>query len=332
MEVNMNKTYDDKILTIIVPIYNVEKTLERAVNSVIDPYRTDIEVILVDDGSTDNSAEIADTFEVSYPDVIRTYHKDNGGLASARNFGLEKAQGNYVAFLDSDDFYINNILGDILDIIRNSQPDIVTFGFARGNSLENCYELVEVANHWLIGEDIITAPFKYRSIDFYAWNKVWKKALFDEVKFPEGKLYEDIMPTYNVFSKVSSVFVLAKLGVFYYQNPQSIVNQKFKSAQYDNVLQRKELLRDIRRTNPQIYQMGLDKLVDGFLSTGFKISQSIRGKLKTNYIKVLKTDIRQYKNQIMESQTVEFQKKIGIALLLMNFKVFGLVYKIRLGK
>ncbi|MGP5430706.1 glycosyltransferase family 2 protein [Enterococcus malodoratus] len=328
----MNKAYDNKILTIIVPVYNVEKTLERAVNSIIKSYIADIEVILVDDGSTDGSGKIADTFEVSYPDVIRTYHKNNGGLASARNFGLEKARSSYVAFLDSDDFYINNILDDILDIIKESQPDIVTFGFARGNSLENCYELVAFSDHWLIEKDVIAAPFKDKSIDFYAWNKVWKKNLFDEVKFPEGRLYEDIMPTYKLFNKVTRVFVLAKPGVFYFQNPQSIVNQKFKPAQYDNVLQREELLEDIRKTNPQIYQLALEKLTDGFLSTGFKIAQSTKEAIKINYIKVLKTDIRRYKKQIMESHIVEFQKKIGITLLLINCKIFALVYRIRLNK
>lgn len=191
-------------LSIIIPIYNVELYLSKCLNSILEQTYKEIEIILVNDGSTDNSKDIAVSYCERFPNIFKYFEKDNGGLSSARNFGLEKISGDFVGFLDPDD-YIDNDLYEIMI-----------------NSLDSSIKIVECDFIWEYenGKSVLDKTSEYKSIKdlmvngrVVAWNKIYNVEWLEKIniKFREGLLYEDlnfffkIVPHLTSISEVSTV-------------------------------------------------------------------------------------------------------------------------------
>lgn len=318
-------------LSVIVPIYNVEKTLERAVTSILDQEFSNYEVLLVDDGSTDMSGKIADSYGEQYP-FIKVFHKKNGGLSSARNFGIKKAKGNILAFLDSDDYFLPNIFNEGLLFFAKEEVDIVVFGLEKGNG-EATKRILPTEEIILRPEDSIRKLFEDKGAEFYAWNKFYKRDLFRVVQYPEGKLYEDVIPTYEVMKQAKKVKIMNIPGIYYYQNEESIVYQKFNSKQYDNIDQRKILLSKISKDFPELTGLAVDKLIDGYLTTGFKLTmKSNEDEEKKRYLSRARKEIRSdYKKFLCNGET-SIYKKIALNILLVNSYLYNSLYRLLLKK
>lgn len=192
------------ILSIIIPVFNVEKYLNRCIKSVLFPLNDDIEIILIDDGSTDKSPEICDDYEKNYSKYIKTYHKQNGGLSSARNEGIEHASGRYLFFLDSDDWVVSEMLVNVLPILKKNRCDIFSFDcFFEKNSGKINYKIT----------DGYTVLSKYEAIDdilkFKSGNqstfRIYKRQLFLKIRFPLGKNYEDIFTTHKLILSAETI-------------------------------------------------------------------------------------------------------------------------------
>ncbi|WP_033625803.1 glycosyltransferase family 2 protein [Enterococcus faecalis] len=318
-------------MSIIIPVYNVINTLERAVESVIDQgINEDYEILLINDGSTDSSGDLAERLSEKYTQV-HVFHKENGGLASARNYGLDKAKGELISFLDSDDYFLPGILKKVLQAFEDLKTDIVVFGLIKGNEEK---EISLVPREQVISEkkEIIRLPFIDKGVDFYAWNKVYYHTLFKEIRFPEGKLYEDIMPTYEVMKLAKQVNYLSVAGIYYYQNHTSIVHQEFSERQYDNITQRELLLKDIENSFPILTNLAADKLLDGYLSTGFKITSKHSGKTNKKYLYFSRKQIRKNFSQLIKNSETSIAKKIGLILYLANGSLYNFMYRKILGK
>lgn len=326
MKVNLENRID---LSIIVPVFNVKDTLLRAVESIINQKIDKFEIILVDDGSTDGSQYICDDLAEKYH-YTKVIHKKNGGLSSARNAGIVQARGEYITFIDSDDFYTESFFEEAIEKLNSNSADIFVFGLQKG-SLEKNKELVFENKICSIKQEAIEKLFLQKAVDFYAWNKIYKLSLFSGIRYPEGHLYEDIIPTYLLFKKAEKIIFSDKIGIFYYSNPDSIVNQKFSISQYDNVLQRIKLLEYIKRDYPKLKSLATDKLVDGFLSTGFKISSAEENN-KKDFLEKLRADISNYFFGILSCSKVSISKKIGLVVLCFNSKLYKRMYSIVLGK
>lgn len=191
-------------LSAIIPVYNVEKYLERCVESVVSQQAfREIEVLLVDDGSTDGSGSICDRYSEKYANIM-TFHKENGGLSDARNYGIARAEGDYLLFLDSDDLIADGFIEDISKIIKDSQPDVICF--------ECCYE--KEANVYkpygnkqiktLTSDEHLMRILK-NEIGNQICFSIFKKSLFAGIEFPVGKNYEDISTHYRLLLEANSV-------------------------------------------------------------------------------------------------------------------------------
>lgn len=179
------------LISVIVPVYNVEKYLEKCVQSIINQTYENLEIILVDDGATDNSGKICDEF-AKKDSRIKVIHKENGGLSDARNFGLDIATGKYISFIDSDDF-VNKRLFEILhkEIIKNDY-DIAFCDYFKFFENDNVDE--EISNSYKILEHT-----KYSILNLYydighkhekavvAWGKLYKSKFFKDIRYPKGK-------------------------------------------------------------------------------------------------------------------------------------------------
>lgn len=225
----MNEKGDIKLvsdlISIIVPVYNVEKYLERCVNSIINQTYKNIEIILVDDGATDTSGKICD--ELKERDKrITVIHKTNGGLSDARNAGLKIANGEYIGFVDSDDYIEKDMFETLYNINKQHNADI---------SIVSFYEIYDgkvigvrdTANLEILNK---TEALKELLIDTkiqsYAWNKLFKKELFKDIKFPTNKNFEDIATTLLLFEKANKIVLFECPKYYYVRRDDSIVGVK----------------------------------------------------------------------------------------------------------
>lgn len=314
------------MISVVMPVYNVEKSLNRAVRSVLDQTFREIELILVNDGSTDSSGEMCDTF-AEQDDRVIVVHKENGGLSSARNAGIDKASKEYITFIDSDDYYELNLFEMFLNK-RRQETDLFVFNVRRIGS-QGTKELTSTEEITFDSERAIRYFFELKGADFYAWNKIYLRKLFQEIRYPEGHLYEDIVPSYLIAKKAANIQFTNDIGYNYIENQESIVNASFNSKQYDNVSQRVLLLEYVRSDYPILNNAAIEKLVDGFLSTGYKIAGSKKNTESIQYYKRLKSDIIQYKDYLNE---IPLPKKIALQLLKMNLNLYRVMYKMYLGK
>lgn len=202
-------------LSIIIPVYCVEQTLERCIESVIGQEYEDMEIILVDDGSPDLSPQICDQWGGKDSRII-VVHKKNGGLSSARNAGIERATGEYITFVDSDDYLAP---GTYKAVMATIQPefDIVEFPvFNEKTKAVTGFRQKIYRNrddYWLKGKAYQHA---------FAWNKIYKRVLFKEVRFPEGRVFEDIATLPLLLEHAKTISTTDKGMYFYTWNPRGI--------------------------------------------------------------------------------------------------------------
>lgn len=206
-------------LSIIVPVYNVKPYLNRCVRSILAQTFQNFELILVDDGSTDGSGELCDNLQEGNP-KIKVLHQPNSGLSVARNSGLSVAQGEWVGFVDSDDWLEPEIYTKMLFAADVHSADIV---ICRHKSVSTEGQLLEVvgvnkekvmdnieATKLILGDDVIRS---------FAWNKVYRRSLFDSIHYPVGRIFEDTATTYKLFYRAKRVATIPYIGYDYLANP-----------------------------------------------------------------------------------------------------------------
>lgn len=214
------------LISVIVPIYNVEKYLENCLQSIISQTYKELEIILVDDGSTDNSGKIADNYSNLDCRVI-SVHKSNGGLSDARNAGLDIAKGKYIMFVDSDDYIPVDCIEYLYSSLIASNSSI-SIGRLKTtcNQDEKEYD-VEKKSFIYDRNESINQLLYANKYSVAAPGKLYLASLFDDIRFPIGKLHEDVFTTYKVFLKANRVFYGDKIVYYYYHRPGSIMLSEF---------------------------------------------------------------------------------------------------------
>ena len=206
-------------LSVIVPMYNVEAWLEQCLNSLAAQTLTDLEVLMVDDGSSDRTSEIAKSFAETHPG-FRYFRKENGGLSDARNYGIPYSEGEYIAFLDSDDWVEPDIYERMLEMIGDADVCVA--------DLEYCYENPSrnFVMKGLSDQNADTVQKRALLSPLFAWNKIYKASLFQKeggYRYPVGSWYEDHPVTTMIFAKAEEIAYLPEAGFHYRQREGSIM-------------------------------------------------------------------------------------------------------------
>lgn len=218
-------------VSVIIPIFNVEQFVADCLDSVTSQTHDEIEIILVDDGSTDNSGKIADAYAMK-DKRIRVVHKKNGGLSDARNAGLKIAKGDYIMFVDSDDYVDKEFVAIALQNIKVHGADIVCFRFtyvAAGVETKISSTNTNQDYKWYSNIAAIKDSFSLGgALKVNAWNKIYKRDLFIEnnITYPVGRLHEDNLTTYKLMYFANKVVYINKTLLFYRQRPGSIMKDK----------------------------------------------------------------------------------------------------------
>lgn len=228
------------LISIIIPVYNVEKYLKTCVDSVINQTYTNLEIYLVDDGSTDGCPQICDEYS-KLDSRVRVIHKENGGLSDARNAALDKISGKYLMYVDSDDFIRTEMVEILYDLIRTHDADIAIGKLESGSKDSFSEPLKCKEESEQISEKILNLIFddKYRTFVIPSCGKLYKSELFSEIRFPKGKIHEDEYVIHRVLDICEKVIVVNENLYYHYVREDSITrsNYSLKSLEAINAIE-----------------------------------------------------------------------------------------------
>ena len=221
-------------VSVIVPIYKVEPYLKRAVASILHQTYHNLEIILVDDGSPDQCGRICDDY-AKEDNRITVIHKENGGLSDARNAGLDAAHGEYIVFVDSDDFIAEDYVETLMQCLKKYDADVAMCSYAVTASVEldesifkaSRDETVEVCDRRELLNNLYDANHKDATYFIVSWNKIYKATLWQDVRFPKGRIHEDEATTYKIYDRAQKGVYLHRPLYGYFTAPLSITRDRF---------------------------------------------------------------------------------------------------------
>lgn len=215
-------------ISVIIPIYNVEQYIHECMNSVMNQTYTNLEIILVDDGSTDNCPAICDEYAMK-DSRIKVIHKENGGLSDARNAGLEIATGKYIGYVDSDDYIALDMYECLYKACEENDAEIAVCRFHTFTDQVQLSENVVNRNKVYSNQEILSAYIDETVEELItpsAWSKLYRKDCIQGLEFPKGKLCEDIVYTTKAFYNAAKVIYVGRELYFYRNRPGSIMTDK----------------------------------------------------------------------------------------------------------
>jgi glycosyltransferase involved in cell wall biosynthesis len=237
----------EKLVSVIVPIYKVEPYLRRAIDSIIGQTYSNLEIILVDDGSPDGCGQICDAY-ADKDKRITVIHKENGGLSDARNAGLDAASGDFIAFVDSDDYIAENFVEELLLQIEQNDADVAMCSYAVTELLETdkavfassadadeSYrdETIEVCSRKELLSNLYDANHRDATYFIVSWNKLYKAHLWEGIRFPKGKIHEDEATTYRIYDNAAKGIYIHRPLYAYFSAPASITRSSFSVKRLD---------------------------------------------------------------------------------------------------
>lgn len=311
-------------ISIIIPVYNVEKYMKKCIESVINQTYKNIEIILVDDGSTDRSAHICDEYEKKDKRIV-VIHKKNGGLADARNAGIVKASGKYLGFIDSDDYIENDMYEVLYNNIKKENADISMCG------LISCYKDTDMeiyknekTNYYVFNdEEAIRNVLEGKNNSVWAVNKLYKKELFDNVRYPVGKYAEDAFVIIKILMQCEKVVFTTQKKYYYIRRNSSITTNGFNKKSYD-FLEAQIKNRDlIEKKYPNLMDVAQFRvclsyfsILDKMILANAKIDKSVVKDLRSNF------------KFILVNNNFAITRKIAMILLMLNVNLYKIVCKI----
>lgn len=262
--------------SILIPVYNVELYLKQCLDSVVKQSFKDFEVILVDDGSTDNSGKICDEYAKKYPNIIKIFHKKNEGLLLTRRFGLKKSQGEYIIFIDSDDYVSVNLLKTINEALNFYQCDMVIYNFYRFTDKEKTFEpqKIEYSNNTVFdtkNKHELYINFVLNHIFVNMWIKAVKRDIIDieyDYKNWNVSKCEDVVQSFPLFNKAEKIVFIDKKLYFYRKNINSMTMQTRLSDYRDYLLCIEKTFEyiDIWKISSKIKEVFIEKQLSHFYS------------------------------------------------------------------
>lgn len=323
--------FKDPLLSVIVPVYNVENYIRECLQSLINQYYSNLDILLIDDGSKDKSSQICDEY-AHLDDRIRVFHQVNQGLAKARNVGLENAKGEYITFLDSDDFLDIEMYSSLMDVIKKYDVQIAACGmqlFCDGEIPEKCnvkknvkvYSREEVIKRYL---------YPQHCLDVVSCNKIFDRKLFQGITYPEGRLFEDFVPITKTILNADRIASTNMKLYYYRQRTGSINNQNFNVKKMnpkimDLDLALNEVLEIIEESNQEL----LVFVIPGVLVSKISIVNQMiyAGKINKKYVREVQAFVAANRRAVKSCPYISRTNKTKI-MVFQYFLLYALLYKV----
>lgn len=302
-------------ISIIVPIYNVEKYLPKCIDSILNQTFKNFELILVNDGSPDRCGAICDRY-AGLDSRIVVIHKENGGVSSARNAGLDLARGNYIGFVDPDDYIDADMYSTLFNLCENRGADIAVCKFAREINGEIHYneeekQIIELDNEH--GMDELFKGVLYR---FSLCNKLFKVHCFEGIQFPEGRIHEDLSTTYLLFSKATKIVYQGFKGYIYVRREESILTSCYNEKRLQTFVGWREIIEFIKQKYPLLINQVIACYSYFCLDHMTYILSQVNDKQKQiELLNAVRTYFKEEKYLILKSPILIIRHKINLILL-----------------
>ena len=318
------------LISVIVPAYNVEKFIGKCIDSILRQSFKDFEVLLIDDGAKDSTPEICDAC-AKKDSRIKVYHKENGGLSDARNYGIDRMQGKYVTFIDSDDYVDSGYFEYLYGLITQEEDiQIAICGKKSVREDENASPDPETFHEIITGERAVQKMLCGHGSGHSAWGKLYSADLWKTVRYPKGKIYEDYATTYRVMALVDKAAWGNAAMYFYVQHIESIMHQKCSRRSLSLVDIADEETEFIVKKWPALKQEALARKVTSELKCLQNILNA-KNEEFDDYKQKIVEDVRRHKGELLASKKVALKTKIKIIALLLGERIFGFIYNLNAG-
>ena len=322
----MEKVSNKKdLISVVIPIYNVEEYLPRCIESVIKQTYENIEIILVDDGSPDSCYDICEEFSKK-DGRIKVIHKENGGLSDARNFGINISKGKYITFIDSDDYVSDDYIEYLYFMIKKYKTKISTCGHYI------CYDDNQVVKTALetkkVNKETALKSILYdKEIDICSWGKLYDIDLFKEIRFPKGKIFEDTATTYLLFEECDYIAVGEECKYYYIMRNNSITTNDFNLKKMDLIDMTETMCKYISKKYPVLKNACNRRLMWAYLSTYTKIVYTPSDKYIAEKDKIKKY-INNNRKIVLKDENISKRDRVSLRIFKYGDFVFKLSWKI----
>lgn len=315
-----NKSVNKPLISVIIPVYNVEKYLDRCIGSVVNQTYKNLEIILVDDGATDSSGKKCDEHAAN-DKRIKVLHKTNGGLSDARNAGTAICTGEYITYVDSDDWISINLVEHLYNNLISAKADISIGSFQKiydGSNAEQHQN--DIFIHTYSGKEAVRQMYVCAAFSVHACGKLYKRSLFDKICYPKGKVYEDEFTTYKILWEAQKVVVSNERLYFYYIRNDSLSHDTFNENQLDKLMAYDEVLCYFENKYSAIVPILKYRWLDAYIVF---CRDSARAnvccdRLETEFNKALA-----YSRGYLTCKYVDRRFKLCWAIIRMNKRLFG---------
>lgn len=316
------------LISVIIPVYNVEKYITVSINSILKQAYNNLEVILVDDGSVDNSGNICDNFAKS-DNRIKVIHKANSGVSAARNTGLEEATGEYVCFIDSDDYVTEGYIKDMYDTATKYKADIVTTNQFKiwndGKTVELFRQNVPYGTVTeKTGIETLSDMLYGKTCYATCCCKLYKKDIFSDIRFPSYRMGEDSYTMYKCFLKAETVAHLYKPNYYYVQHEESAMHSDNYHKFYDYIELSDSFIQIVNKEYPQLFLPAVNRLIEN----NFWVYMKMRSDPKEygTQLSHITENIKYYRKYALADKNVCTRTRLACLLSFFGMKVLNLVY------
>ena len=316
------------LVSIIIPVYNVEKYIDKCITSVCNQSYNNLEIILVNDGSKDNSGAICD--KRAYDDSrIVVIHKENNGVSSARNTGIENANGEYICFIDGDDYVTQDYILDMLDVATKTDTDVVTSNqykiWSDGKTVELYPQKAELGSYKILSGVTTLSDMLYGKTCYATCCcKLYKKEIFETIRFPGISMGEDSFTMYQCFLKAKNVSHLYKPNYYYVQHEESAMHTTNYDKFYDYIELSDTFMKTVNSDYPQLFLPAVNRLIENNFWVYMKMKN-----YPEKYEKQLEHiigNIKKYRRYAITDKNVSFRTRAACVISYFGVKTLNLIY------
>lgn len=310
------------LISVILPVYNIEKYLPKCMESLFAQSYDNIEFIIIDDGSNKECAKLCDYY--SFLDSrVTVYHKKNGGLSDARNYGIKRAKGEFITCVDPDDYVDRDYIEYLYSLIvkYSSKMSICQHRIHYENG--KIREMGKLGDEEISSENCIWKMLYHDTVDTSAWAKMYHRSLFKSIEYPNGKLFEDISTTYLLMIKSKRIALGYESKYNYIFHDNSIVNSSFNKRKMDLLEMTDKMAMDVIRIYPELEKAVLRRRVYSRFST-------LNQMLSTELYEVEKEEIiefiKKYRKNIILDKNAPNRDKIAMFFISINYKLYRVIW------
>lgn len=304
---------ENPIISVIIPVYNVEKYLKRCLDSVLNQTYSSLEIILIDDGSKDNSGKICDEYAQRDHRII-TIHKDNGGLSDARNVGIENMRGQYVTFIDSDDYVAADYVDYLYRLLIEYNVEISMCHYKKVYSEKEPFDIKSMSVELLDSKCAMEYYLYHKKFTASAYCKMYKRNLFDSIRYPVGKYYEDMAVICQLLDSANQVAIGNQQKYYYLQRESSIMRENFSVKKMHRIEIAEKNRRFVLQKYPDLIKAANARCFLAAVQTYREIPLKREYK---GYVDLVWKEIKKYRKEVITDSNVKmFHRVIAMSTFL----------------